>query len=463
MSKPSSVIVSPTLTGLVRQNLRRNRRLLALSGLGIVVGIAAFVFFLGLSAGVRKVVLGEIFPINRVEVIPPKASLTGLALPVDDALVARLRARPEVAAAFPRMRLNFPAEGRGVLFGSELYFPLGGFCDGVDPELLAGEGSAAQFKDWEVELAGKMVACNPDRTCADGKFYCAPDGLCHHRVPVLVSRHILELYNGSFAPAHGLKRISSLEEGVLATLMDKINFRIDLGRSAVKTLAVKLETPPSQHPAMLVGISARAMPLGITVPIGYIKRWNAMYLGEESTRQYSSVVVDLRDKDELAGFTSWLQTIGYTQEESYAQNLAVVIRIVTILFLVISLVIMGMSATNIAHTFFMLVSDRRREIGIMRAVGASRGDVRRIILGEAAMVGLVAGGAGIAVGVGVAKLLDLVNRWMPPYPFKPPSFFVFSPWLLAGALAFAVAFCVLGAFLPARRAANLPPAQALSS
>jgi ABC-type antimicrobial peptide transport system permease subunit len=174
-------------------------------------------------------------------------------------------------------------------------------------------------------------------------------------------------------------------------------------------------------------------------------------------------VVDLKDKDDLAEFVPWIESIGFTQEESLAQNLAVVINIVTLLFLVISFVIIGMSATNIAHTFFMLVSDRRREIGIMRAVGATRADVRNIILGEAAVVGAVAGLVGIGLGVGVAKIMDLINRVMPAYPFKPKTFFVFSPGLLAAALGFAVLFCVLGAYLPARRAAKMPPAQALTS
>jgi ABC-type lipoprotein release transport system permease subunit len=450
----------------VRQNLRRNRRLLMLSGLGIVIGIAAFVFFLGLSGGVRKVVLGDIFPINRVEVIAPRTTLTGIPAPVDDALVAKLRARPEVAAAYPRMRLSFPAEGNATIPGvkDSLYFPIGGFCDGVDPALLTDDPAAPRFKDWEVELAGKMVACAPDGSCADSDFSCwAEDNLCHHRVPVIVSRHILELYNGSFAPAHGLKRLGGLEEGLLSALLDRVKFRIDLGKSAIKTLNVHLARPPSSYEAQLVGLSTRAMQLGVTVPMGYVKRWNERYIGKESTTQYSSIVVDLRDKDDVASFVGYVERLGYTQEESYAQNLAVVINIVTLLFVVISLVIIGMSATNIAHTFFMLVSDRRREIGIMRAVGATRADVRRIILGEAACVGLIAGGIGIGIGIGVAKILDLVNRYTPTYPFKPKTFFHFSPALLLGALGFAVLFCVLGAYLPARRAANLPPAKALTS
>jgi len=161
---------------------------------------------------------------------------------------------------------------------------------------------------------------------------------------------------------------------------------------------------------------------------------------------------------------SWGRKIGYEQEESYAENFALVITIVTMLFLVISFVIIGMSAINIAHTFFMLISDRKREIGILRAVGATRADVRKIILGEAAAVGAAAGLAGILIGVFAAKPSAFASaRLGPGFPFKPPSYFLFTPQLILGALAFAVVFCVLGAFLPARRAANLQPAQALTS
>ena len=460
----------PSLWRIVRQNLRRNLKLFLLSGLGIVIGISAFVFFLGLSGGVRKVVLGDIFPINRIEVIAPKTTLTGIPAPVDDALVAKIRARPEVAGAFPRMRLTFPAEGRGTLFGAQLYFPLGGFCDGIDPRLLEGDAVAAKFKDYEESLEKPLVACaptvdKPSGGCADSDYYCnSSDQMCHHRVPVIVSRHMIELYNGSFAPAHGLKRIGSAEEAMLSGFMRSLKFRIDLGKSAVKNLTVPMSVPPESHEAMLVGITNKAVPIGLTVPIGYIRRWNQKYLGDESIKHYSSIIVDLKGKDRVADFVSWVKSVGYEQEESYAENFALVITIVTLLFLVISFVIIGMSAVNIAHTFFMLISDRRKEIGILRAVGASKSDVRAIILGEAAAVGLGAGALGIVIGMLAAKTIDFMsNRFVPDFPFKPTTYFLFTPTLILGALLFAVVFCVLGAYLPARRAANLQPAQALAS
>jgi ABC-type antimicrobial peptide transport system permease subunit len=112
----------------------------------------------------------------------------------------------------------------------------------------------------------------------------------------------------------------------------------------------------------------------------------------------------------------------------------------------------------------MLISERRREIGILRAVGASRTDVKKIILCEAAVIGAVGGTVGIGVGVAAARIIDFLSaKFVPDFPFKPTTYFLFTPELLVGALGFAVAFCVVGAFFPARQAAAMQPAQALAS
>jgi ABC-type antimicrobial peptide transport system permease subunit len=111
-----------------------------------------------------------------------------------------------------------------------------------------------------------------------------------------------------------------------------------------------------------------------------------------------------------------------------------------------------------------LVYERQHEIGIMRAVGASRGDIARIILGEAAALGLLAGLAGVALAMAAGGLFDWASgQYIPDFPYKPSTYFEFPWWLLLAALGFAVGFCVLGAFLPARRAAQMEPARVLSN
>lgn len=499
------------LARIIRQNLRRNLKHFVLSAFGIVVGIASFVFFLGLSGGVRKVVLGDIFPITRVEVIAPRTTLTGFQVPLDDALVATIRGRPEVQAAYPKMKMAFPSKGLGVLFNARPRFPLGGFCDGIDPGLVVNDPHMADFRDWEAEEAGKPpITCDPgprpteewETQCPEDldelrldlknaraagnpdtiaeieqrvaaaearqnqcpkNYYCGWDRKCHHRVPVIVSRTMIELYNGSFASSHGIQRIGTAGEVALRDQLRKMKFRIELGRAHIDGTKMKVHSELDCVEAMLLGVNSKAIPIGMTIPIGYIQRWNERFLAKDAPRSYSSIIVDLKSKGDVSAFVSWVKKEGYEQEESYAENFALVITIVTLLFLLISFVIIGISAVNIAHTFFMLISDRKREIGILRAVGASRADVRRIILGEAALIGLVGGSLGIVIGVGAAKVIDFFSRrFVPDFPFKPTTYFLFTPALIFGALAFAVAFCVLGAYLPARKAARMQPAQALT-
>jgi len=110
----------------------------------------------------------------------------------------------------------------------------------------------------------------------------------------------------------------------------------------------------------------------------------------------------------------------------------------------------------IANTFTMLVGRRTRELALLRAVGLSRRQVRRMVLGEAAAVGLLGGVAGIAAGYGFAAV---AVRFLGDRAGSTPVV-VRWPALLAP-LAAAVAVTALSALAAARRAARTPPVAAL--
>jgi len=458
------------LARLVWRNSLRNRADFALSALGIVIGIASFVFFLGLSEGVRSVVLGDIFPLDQVEVIAPRTYLAGrtLAKKIDESAVESMRAQPGVQEAVPRMQLTFPANGQGGFDGKELRFEVGGFCDGIDPSYVGDESFTKEFQYWESdEHRAAQRACNPDLSCADPvRYYCdLSDNKCHHRVPVIVSNTLLELYNSSFAQSHGLPAIGGFETFVAQKgVLEQMTFRIGLGSTYVAGSNRRLGGKRRVVEAYLVGISSKAMPIGMTVPIQYVRDWNREFVGEDAATAYSSVIVRTTTKEEVAPFAAWVRNeLGLELADQQGERFATAIFIVTLLFVLISFVIVGISAINIAHTFFMQVTERRRELGLMRAVGATRGDVRLIILGEASIVGVIGGTLGVAVAVGVAAAVDWAAKTLlPEFPFKPDSFFVFETWMLLGAVGFAIAFSVVGGYLPARRAARLEPARTLA-
>ncbi|MFF7037063.1 ABC transporter permease [Streptomyces griseus] len=115
----------------------------------------------------------------------------------------------------------------------------------------------------------------------------------------------------------------------------------------------------------------------------------------------------------------------------------------------------------IANTFTMLVAQRTRELALMRAIGATRRQVKRSVLLEAAFVGVLASVIGFALGLGLAtglrSAMGVMGGKIPAGPL------VVSPTAVISAFAVGILITVLAAWLPARRAAKIAPVAAMSS
>ncbi|MFD4611823.1 ABC transporter permease [Streptomyces sp. NPDC058440] len=115
----------------------------------------------------------------------------------------------------------------------------------------------------------------------------------------------------------------------------------------------------------------------------------------------------------------------------------------------------------IANTFTMLVAQRSRETALLRAVGATRRQVVRVVLVEAALLGIGSSAAGFAVGLGIAAVLQpLLNASGADLPDGP---LVVSASTVLWSLVVGVGVTVLAAWLPIRKAAKIAPVEAMSS
>jgi putative ABC transport system permease protein len=109
-------------------------------------------------------------------------------------------------------------------------------------------------------------------------------------------------------------------------------------------------------------------------------------------------------------------------------------------------------AIGVLTMMWIAVSERTREIGLMRAVGATPEQVLRLFLGESVILTLVGGASGMALGLGIAQGIRLAVPAMPVYT---PFGYLVAALVVSGAVGLA------SGILPARRAAALDPVDAL--
>ncbi|MFL6299413.1 MAG: ABC transporter permease [Terriglobales bacterium] len=120
------------------------------------------------------------------------------------------------------------------------------------------------------------------------------------------------------------------------------------------------------------------------------------------------------------------------------------------------------ASLGIVNTLLMAILERRREIGIMKAIGASDRDVQVIFFSEAAVMGLVGGVFGVSFGWLLGRGINFgTNVYLRQLEMPPENLWSSPWWLLAGAVVFAIAVSILSGLFPAARAAKLEPVEAL--
>src|SRR5262249_2270818 len=125
----------------------------------------------------------------------------------------------------------------------------------------------------------------------------------------------------------------------------------------------------------------------------------------------------------------------------------------TVTLLAVSLIALSVSGIGIMNVMLVTVTERTREIGIRKSVGASR----RTILGQFLIEAGLMSGAGAVAGVALAVMALLSMRWFMPAGVSLPV----SGWSIVLALAVSSSVGLVFGYLPARRAADLQPVDAL--
>jgi putative ABC transport system permease protein len=140
-------------------------------------------------------------------------------------------------------------------------------------------------------------------------------------------------------------------------------------------------------------------------------------------------------------------------QESMLTTFSNLLSMLTMALAGIAAISLSVAGIGIMNVMLVSVSERTREIGLLKALGASSGQILRLFLAEAATLSAAGGIAGLAGAIG---LIALARRLYPSFPVQPP------PWAIPVAVVVSLAVGVLFGVVPARRAAKLDPIAALS-
>lgn len=264
----------------------------------------------------------------------------------------------------------------------------------------------------------------------------------------------------------------------MAKRVDDANPKGLVGKSVALVPAVP---PRVETPCRIVGIVERetgpfggSMSItGLMIPLGRAReilaatRAAAQILAPgrmPAERTYNSLVVKVAHAQNTQDVEDQIKKKGFS---AFSLNDALqgAKRGFIILDIVLSLIgsiALAVSSLGIMNTMVMSILERTREIGIMKAIGGSDGDIRRIFLIEASAIGFFGGVAGVALGWIVGRVINFgANVYIQNQGGTPGDLFSLPFWLIGGAIGFSIAISLIAGSYPAARAARLDPIQAL--
>jgi ABC-type lipoprotein export system ATPase subunit/ABC-type lipoprotein release transport system permease subunit len=212
------------------------------------------------------------------------------------------------------------------------------------------------------------------------------------------------------------------------------------------------------------GRGSRSIDLGV-VERTAIKAW---WYGRPDTLMtdgYDTLIIRATDENAVASIVDAARAM-----ELEAQSLGTILELANRVLAILQALLgsvgslaLLVATLGVANTMMMAIYERTREIGVLKALGATNGEVRRMFTADAVLLGLIGGFVGMIVGTLLGRLVD----WAGHLYLESEGITgvgqmsIVPPWLAIGALVFAGFIGVLGGLYPAARAARLDPVAAL--
>ena len=187
-------------------------------------------------------------------------------------------------------------------------------------------------------------------------------------------------------------------------------------------------------------------------------------VGGSAAPTYTTLTVRAGRPSEVGAIESAIKNMGFSTFSllDATQNLRLFFAVFDLLLAIFGSLALAVATLGIVNTLVMAILERRREIGVLKALGASDGDVKRIFFAEAGVMGLAGGILGVGFGWLIGRVVTIgTNVYLRRQQLPPAHVFYVPWWLVVGAIVFAVIVSLLAGLYPASRAAQLNPVEAL--
>ncbi len=397
------------LLGLGLQALTRNRMRSALTVLGIVIGVAAVIATLAIGQGARAAVQAQISSLgaNVMTIMPgtvtaggARMGMGGVTTLTPEDAEAIQRECSAVAALSPQVR-----RGAQIVFGNQNWSTT---VQGVAPAYL-------DIRQWATQ---------------DGAMFTDSDVRGAAKVCVLGTKVRDQLF-GTDSPVGQTVRIKDMPFRVVGLLTSKG------GQGMMGDQDDVVLIPWTTAQRKLVGIT-------------HLQNISLSAVSAEQVQEAQDQISELlRQRHRIRPGDN--DDFFFFSQQDIASAAETTSKTMTMLLASIAAVSLLVGGIGIMNIMLVSVTERTREIGIRRAIGARRQDILMQFLVEAIFLSLAGGAIGVMIGVGTANAVTSLAKW--PTQVQPQVVLV--------ALGFASLVGVFFGFYPAKRAAELDVIESL--
>jgi putative ABC transport system permease protein len=179
---------------------------------------------------------------------------------------------------------------------------------------------------------------------------------------------------------------------------------------------------------------------------------------------YSSISVRVKNPAQIRSTEDAIKKLGFNTFSilDATRSLQQFFAVLDLFLGIFGSLALAVASIGIVNTLVMAILERRREIGIMKAIGASDGDIKKLFFAEAGAMGVLGGFVGVALGWAIGHVINLgTNIYLKRQSLPPEHFWSVPWWLVGSAILFAFIVSLGAGLYPAGRAARLDPVQAL--